>query len=193
MVGLIDRIDLDGLDVDHDSPIVATGSAVFSTDRVHRYALAREWDAGRPPAVFLMLNPSTADAFVMDPTVTRCRGFARTWDCGGLLVLNAFALRSTDPRGLRTHPDPVGVDNDRVISSVLAAGPIGPVIVAWGSDPTLLRSGRAGQLLALLHEHGLHPKCLGTTKDGHPRHPLYVRGDTRPAPLHPRPVTLQET
>lgn len=186
MVGLIDCIDLNGLTVDHDSPIVPTGSAVFSPDRTHRYALAREWDASRPPAVFVMLNPSTADAFVMDPTVTRCRNFARTWDCGGLLVLNAFALRSTDPRGLRTHPDPVGVDNDRVISAVFAAGEVGPVIVAWGSDPTLLRSGRTGQLLTLLREHDLTPQCLGTTKDGHPRHPLYVRGDTQPQ-------TLQET
>jgi len=186
MVGLIDRIDLDGLAVDHDSPIVPAGSAVFSLDRVHRYALAREWDAARPPAVFVMLNPSTADAFIMDPTVTRCRGFAITWGCGGLLVLNAFALRSTDPRRLRTHPDPVGVDNDRVISAVLDAGEVGPVTVAWGSDPTLLRSGRAGQLLTLLREHGLHPQCLGMTKDGHPRHPLYVRGDTQPQ-------TFQET
>ncbi len=185
MVGLIDHIDpavLDRVDVEHDSQIVPTGTAVFSPDRAHRYALARQWNVDRPPAVFIMLNPSTADAFDDDPTIRRCRNFARRWECGGLLVLNAFAARSPDPRTLRTHPDPVGPDNDAVFDAVFAAGPVGPVIVAWGADQTMLRSGRATQLVDRLHANGIEPLCLGQTKERHPLHPLYVRGDTEPVP-----------
>lgn len=191
MVGLIDHINLTNLKhlvVDHDSEIVPTGSAVFSPDRTYRYALTRQWNPDRPPAVFIMLNPSTADAWVLDPTVTRCRNFAAKWGCGGLVVLNAFALRATDPKVLRGHPDPVGPDNDQVIAAVLCAGQAGPVIVAWGSDETMRRSGRADQLVALLHTGGFEPQCLGKTTAGHPRHPLYVRGDTEPIP-YPDPET----
>lgn len=152
-------------------------TATFSPCRTYRYALTRRWDTTWPMAVFIMLNPSTADAFTVDPTIRRCINFARSWHAGGLTVVNLFALRSTDPKALYPHLDPVGADNDQVITDVLtAAEPIGPVIVAWGQHGAL--HGRDRQAAQLLRRHDITPLCLGLTKHGHPRHPLYVRGDT---------------
>jgi hypothetical protein len=149
--------------------------------RRYRYALTRTWDSARPSAVFVMLNPSTADAWTPDPTIRRCIGYAKHWQAGGLTVLNAFALRSPNPVALKGG-QPVGPDNDRVIAAVLAAGGPGPVIVAWGSDETLVRTGRDLAVLDLLHAAGVTPRCLGLTKEGYPRHPLYLRRDADPVP-----------
>ena len=151
-------------------------TATFSQCRTYRYALTRRWKPNAPMAVFVMLNPSTAGASAADPTIRRCLGFARRWGAGGLLVLNAFALRSTDPKELYGHPDPVGPDNDAVITDTLTAQPGGRVVVAWGAHGQL--NGRADRVTELIRASGATPACLGTTRDGHPRHPLYVRGDT---------------
>jgi hypothetical protein len=168
------------LAVDRQELLVGESTAVFSADRVYRYALTRTWTDG-PLAVFLMLNPSKADAFRLDPTVTRCIGFARAWSCGGLVVLNAFGLRSTDPRALDGHPDPVGPDNDEVIRRHLATAAGGPVVAAWGADRSIRVHGRDAVLCGHVRAvTGQAPACLGTTKTGAPRHPLYVRGDVRP-------------
>lgn len=146
-----------------------TGSATFSGDRAYRYALTRRWD-GRPAAVFVMLNPSTADAFRTDPTVTRCQGFARREDCGGLIIVNLFALRATDPRDLRGHPDPVGAGNDQYISGHCASGRL--VIAAWGAHGRL--HGRDQAVLSMLAGARIAVRCLGVTAGGMPRHPLYL-------------------
>jgi hypothetical protein len=166
--------------VDCREALIGGATAEFSADRVYRYALTRQW-SDASPAVFVMLNPSTADAFVEDPTVRRCLTFARQWGAGGLTVLNAFALRSTDPRALDRHADPVGPDNDAVIRRHLAAAAGAPVVAAWGADKAVRAHGRDAALCAMVREAtGQVLACLGTTKDGAPRHPLYVRGDARP-------------
>lgn len=175
----ISRRRLDYLDTEQHSSLLAgvESTATFSQGRTYRYALTRGWDAARPLAVFIMLNPSTADALADDPTIRRCISFAQSWTAGGLLVLNLFGLRATDPKVLRRHPDPVGPDNDLVIADRLSgAEPVGPVICAWGSHAGVAE--RADRVLALLRNRAIRPLCLGTTKAGHPRHPLYVRGDT---------------
>jgi hypothetical protein len=155
-------------------------TAVFSGRRTHRYALTRWWDADRPAAVFVMLNPSTADAFTVDPTVRRCIGFAQRWGAGGLVVLNAFALRSTNPKALYTHPDPVGRLNDAVIADYVRRYAGVRVVVAWGQHGTHL--DRAGRVVRVLSSVGAQPVCLGVTKSGQPRHPLYAPGDAEPNP-----------
>lgn len=159
---------------EHSATLDERATAAFSPCRAYRYALTRVWDPERPLAVFVMLNPSTADAFTVDPTIRRCLGFARSWAAGGLLVLNLFALRSTDPTALYAHPDPVGPDNDLVIAEWFstAAALDGPVICAWGVHGAL--AGRAQRVGQLLRAQGVRALCLGTTKGGHPRHPLYV-------------------
>jgi hypothetical protein len=154
---------------EHGGDLAGAASATFSADRVYRYALTRQWDSS-PPAVFVMLNPSTADAVRTDPTVTRCLGFARRENCGGLVIVNLFALRATDPRELRGHPDPVGPGNDRFIREHCAAGRL--VIAAWGAHGRLGDRDRA--VLALLREARIGVRSFGVTTGGMPRHPLYL-------------------
>ena len=141
----------------------------------YRYTLWRRW-TGAPMVAFVMLNPSVANAYQLDPTVRRCCGFAHDWGYGGLLVLNAFALRSTDPRALKGHPDPVGPDNDYYLGRACDLCEGRPdFVVAWGNHGHL--NDRAGDVLQLLHDHGVRPWCLGHTKTGAPKHPLYVAAD----------------
>lgn len=157
-----------------------TATAVFSKTRTYRYLLTRQWDDAEP-LTWIMLNPSTADAFALDPTVTRCVGFARLHGFGGVRVLNLFGLRATDPRVLRIHPDPVGPSNDLYLQA--ATG--GTVIAAWGADA--YAAHRAAEVAARFARIGIPLSCLGVTKDGAPKHPL-ARGRERvpdDAPLIP--------
>jgi len=106
-------------------------TAVFDPTRTFRYRLSRTWDREGPVVAFVMLNPSTADAEVLDPTVRRCVGFARAWEFGSLEVVNLFAFRATDPRDLLLAAAPVGPDNDQAI--VDAASAADRVVAAWGT------------------------------------------------------------
>lgn len=150
-------------------------SAVFSPCRTYRYALERRWGPGRF-ALFVGLNPSTADETEDDPTIRRCIGFAKSWGCGGLLMGNLFALRSTDPKGLRTVDDPVGPDNDVWLTTLSARA--GIVVAAWGADP--MATPRCDYALDAL---GDDVWCLGVTKAGAPKHPLYLAKATALVPF----------
>lgn len=152
--------------------------ATFDPTGQYRYRLWRRWAAG-PTALFVMLNPSTADAEQDDPTVRRCAGFARAWGLAGYDVVNLFGYRSTAPSALLTIPDPIGPDNDRHILE--AAGRADRIIVAWGVHGYIRE--RAVQVRAMLSQHRL--LCLGTTANGNPRHPLYIKGDTEPHDWRP--------
>lgn len=154
----------------------ARSDALLSEDGAYRYWLHREWGYPGPGATFVMLNPSTADAVEDDRTIGRCIDFAKSWGCVRLRVVNLYALRSTNPDRLWTVDDPVGPENDEWIGRALDLTS-GPVVAAWGVNA---RQDRVDHVLAL---PGMgRAQCLGHTKDGHPRHPLYVRGDT---PLRP--------
>lgn len=161
--------------------IGSTAGAVFSDCRKYRYRLWRIWDQKIEPVVFCMLNPSTADADTLDPTVRRCVGFAREWGAGGLVVINMFALRATDPRELTkvSVDDAVGADNDEVI--LCAAALAKEVVVAWGSHSTVVT--RSSKLAAMI---GPKAVCLGTNQDGSPKHPLYLPANAQRVPWsHP--------
>jgi hypothetical protein len=148
--------------------------ALISECGLYRYRLSRTWGDERP-ACFIMLNPSTADATQDDPTIRRCIGFARAWGCGGIVVVNLFALRATDPRELYKHESPIGPENDSHIRAAVIE--CDPVVCAWGVCGTFRR--RDEEVAALIRSSGLPwGKCLGVTRDGHPRHPLYVAGGT---------------
>lgn len=151
------------------------GSAVFSADLQYRYRLTRRLEGGLAgfgaKVAFVMLNPSTADESVDDPTIRRCVGFANRWGAGTLLVVNLFALRATDPDVLLEHPDPVGEFNDEVIARTLDEADV--TVAAWGAHRAA--GARARELERQLTIAGV--VALGTTADGWPRHPLYLRGD----------------
>ncbi|SMG09693.1 hypothetical protein SAMN06265784_101339 [Paraburkholderia susongensis] len=128
----------------------------------------------RPDALFVMLNPSTADADLDDPTIRRCRRFVRLWGCRGLVVANLYALRSTDPAMLWKVDDPVGPDNDSILFNL--ARQYGEVICAWGANA---QSERVDRVVGMFREAGAKLLCLGTTRRGAPRHPLYVSSSTQ--------------
>ena len=147
-----------------------TGNAVI--DNGYRYLLTREWDDHSPPMVFVMLNPSTADATQDDATITRCRLRAQRTGHGHLYVVNLFALRATDPHKLTKHPDPVGPVNDYWITDTCTHTGA-TVVAAWGSHVMAVERGAA--VLRMLGERGVRLHCLGLTNSGAPRHPLYIR------------------
>jgi len=153
-----------------------TTGAAFSPCRRYRYRLWRVWDETKAPAVFVMLNPSTADEVENDPTVERCARRARAMGFGGLRVANIFALRSTDPSALYSDGDPVGPDNDTAILESIAGA--GLVVCAWGGHGRL--NGRGDAVLALIRGAGAIPNYLKINSDGTPGHPLYVGYSVQP-------------
>jgi len=148
------------------------GSAEFSPDRVYRYALYRTWNESKPKVLFIGLNPSTADESLDDPTIRRCKGYAADWGYGGLIMANLFALRATKPKIMMSHIAPIGPENNSWLRDLAHQADL--VIAAWGYHGGYLNRDR--DVLAFLPKM----KCLGTTKTGKPRHPLYMRADTRP-------------
>ena len=146
--------------------------AVFSPCQRYRYLLRRRVGLASTNCLFIMLNPSTADATRDDPTVRRCKDFAHFWDFRILTVANIFALRCTDPIDLKLSDlDPVGSDNDDWLT--IAAKKADRIVVAWGNGGRLLR--RSDAVRALLKEaSAVPPVYLELTSQGEPRHPLYV-------------------
>ena len=115
-------------------------NTVFSPDRRYRYWLEAKLSDSDGVCMFVMLNPSTADEVKSDPTVTRAKGFARSWGYGTLWVCNLFALRATDPGVLRKCPEPIGADNDE---HILRSAPLSDeVVCAWGNHGEHLDRGR---------------------------------------------------
>lgn len=173
--------------------LAGTKTARFDLNGVYRYELGRQSNAearptGDAPLVFIMLNPSTADHEVEDPTIRRCLGYARAWSRDTVKILNLFALRSTDPAALYAVNDPVGPENDAVIEAEIEASILEPAqmfICAWGVHGGYRDRDRA--VLAMFERHGVTPYCLGTTKDSFPKHPLYLRKDVEPVPYEGRP------
>jgi hypothetical protein len=158
--------------------LFGVGKAVFSADRAYRayrYRLSRVWGSGGTQAVWVMLNPSTAGAAEDDPTIRRCLAFTKAWGMDGLTVVNLFALIATDPRELARHPDPAGPACDQFIAEAITPGSL--VVAAWGAHP--LAERRTDEVMATVAARaGLAgASCLGVTKAGFPRHPLYIRGD----------------
>jgi hypothetical protein len=146
--------------------------AIFSPDRQHRYLLWRTTSKTGPSVLFIGLNPSTADEEANDPTIRRCLGYARDWGYARLLVANLFSFRATKPDDLKRSEVPVGPDNDTWLARVSQSADL--TVVAWGNDG--LWRGRQDTIAHLL----FNPQCLGITKLGAPRHPLYVPANRSP-------------
>lgn len=161
----------------HHEPDGSFASAVFDASREYRFALTRRRHEGTGCCMFIMLNPSTADAFQLDPTVTRCRNYAWGWGCHKLVVGNIFALRSTDPQALYRCPDPVHPRNMEILRKLAANADM--VVCAWGVHGALLGQGNTVRaMLAELPETPVY--YLGLNKDGSPKHPLYLSKDLVP-------------
>ncbi len=149
-------------------------SADFSPCRTWRYTLVREWDDSLPRLLFVLLNPSTAGEHRDDPTNIRAIRFAMKWGYGSVVFVNLFAVRTPEPRVMMNAVDPVGPDNDRHIREQVERADL--VVVAWGVHGTHRRRNK--KVLADLADVNLC--CLGRTKDGHPKHPLYLPKNSEP-------------
>lgn len=160
--------------------------AVISDDGRYRYSLTCSWGMAGPSVLFVMHNPSTADANQDDPTIRRCVGFAESWGARRLMVGNVYASRATDRRQMDPD-DPVGPENDRWLSLMATGATI--VVAAWGAS---VAPERAKAVKAILRAHAWDGtvRVLRLTKRGHPWHPLYVPKDAQPVPwLTPSPPT----
>lgn len=168
--------------VEYDEGEHGLATASFSDDRRYRYSLTRRWRTGGELMLWIMLNPSTADAFKLDPTVRRCVEFARREDFAGIVVVNLYALRATRPTKLLLVEDPIGhVVNKATIIGRLQSVEVGLVVAAWGAWWTNLHSNAKIPRLnveGFARDAGRDLYRLGAlSKGGAPRHPLYVHHD----------------
>lgn len=161
------------------SPIITKG-ATFSPCRRYRYALWRilQDDPTKTYtanyAMFIGLNPSTADEVEDDPTIRRCKAFAKAWGYDTLCMTNLFAFRATLPQDMKAAADPVGDKNDETLIDL--ARHAGIVVAAWGVDGAY--RGRGEFVRKMLAGNKLH--YLTLTKAGHPGHPLYLKKSLTP-------------
>ena len=155
---------------------VAAG-AVFSRCGRWRYVLWRRWGEG-PAVNFVMLNPSTADEFRLDPTCARARDYAERWGFGALVVTNLFAWRATRPERMKAARDPVGRGNDAAI--LRAAREAALVVCAWGNHGAYLE--RSVAVKQILIKAKIKLNVLRMNAGGEPAHPLYLPRRLRAKP-----------
>jgi hypothetical protein len=154
--------------------------AYISSCGRYRYWLSRVWNDSKPLVCWVLLNPSTADHRKDDPTIRRCMSFAKQWKAGGIVVVNLFALRATNPKELYLSPDPIGPENDDTIMRY-ASGNC-KVVAGWGVHGGYLN--REVDIIKMMNSHEVELECLGVTKGSHPKHPLYVSTDTKLVPFN---------
>lgn len=152
--------------------------AVISECGRYRYTLRRTWEHDKARVLFVMLNPSTADASIDDATIRSCIRLSTELGYGGFEVVNLFAFRATDPEELQTHQGcsmiGSGNENDEAILRSVARCDL--VICAWGAHPAALR--RAEHVYGVLRRDRPAVFCFGKTKSGAPKHPLYIKTGT---------------
>lgn len=159
------------------------GSAVISKCKKYRYVLRRDTGLLSPTisgCLFVMLNPSTADANIDDPTLRRCIGFAKSWGSASVVTANLYAYRATIPKELWRVSDPVGPRNNRWLRALLTE--YEEVICAWGTNA---RADRVAEFIKLADQCLCRTRCLGVSKYGAPRHPLYIKADQEPMLYRP--------
>ncbi len=149
-------------------------SATFSHCRKYRYSLWRNWNGlfASGYAMFIGLNPSTANETNDDPTVRRCIGYAREWGYAGLCMMNLFAFRATSPEDMKAVEDPIGPDNEQALIDMAECA--GVIVAAWGIHGTHLgQDDKVRKIIPNL-------SYLKLTKDGFPGHPLYLKKELKP-------------
>ena len=155
-----------------------TSGAQISDDCLYRYSLWRTWDQTKGSCLFVMLNPSTANAYQDDPTISKCIRYAKAWGYGQLLVGNLFAFRATDKTVMMRHVDPIGPENNNALRRLVSRADV--TVAVWGSDGGHMSRDEA--VLALLRPIAT-VQCLNINRNGTPSHPLYLAESLRYRPL----------
>ena len=148
--------------------------AVISDCGKYRYLLRRTWDHAKPRCLYIMLNPSTADARQDDATIRSCVRLANGLGYGSMEVVNVFAWRATKPDELLTAPDPCGPRNEHHVEAALGRCDI--PILAWGAWPPAAEA--SVYIRNTIRSRRPAAFCFGRTKSGAPKHPLYVKNGT---------------
>lgn len=155
--------------------------AYFSQDGLYRYWLSRCWDRRKGQLCVVMLNPSTADHRVDDPTIRAIMWIAAKWGYGGFVVVNLCAYCSPKPkvifRLLRDGQDVIGPENILHIRNMVSTR---VVLCAWGTNAAKLPYQHVERVKTIIQHHALKSICIKMTKDGHPQHPLYADRNTQP-------------
>ena len=148
--------------------------ACFSSCGKYRYYLWRKWDLEKPFIAFVGLNPSTANQTDDDPTIRRVKRFAFDWGYGGIYMLNLFAFVTPYPAELITCGDPIAENNEKLLEIAALAN---EVVYCWGNFNVI---GRDIEVVRLLrYTAGVKGYCLGKNANGSPKHPLYLKADTK--------------
>lgn len=155
--------------------------AIFSKDRIYRYALWRVWNRERPAMIFIGLNPSYADEVKDDATVSKLAELARMRNCGGLYIGNLFAIINTHPEQLVYDNNAIGTENDKYLAEMKRVA--GVIVVGWGNHGR--SADRYKEVLDIL---GKPVYCFGVTKQDMPTHPLYISYDRKLTEYLPTPV-----
>ena len=148
--------------------------AVFSENGLYRYLLRRTWDHDLPRALFIMLNSSVAGAELDDPTIRSVMRLCRAWNFGSFEVGNQYGWITPYPDDLAKADDPIGPRNDVILDAAIRRCDM--TVCAWGANP--MASRRKGAMVHLIGQHRPAAYCLGLTKHGAPKHPLYIKTGT---------------
>lgn len=163
----------------HQRDFWTKATAIYSDCERYRYRLLIEWDASRPQAAVIGLNPSTATEQANDPTITRLERWARRNGYGCLAMYNAYGFRSTYPDGLWEIADPAGPDNDLFLRAEMCRDNA-VVCAAWGTN---IKAQRQAEILEMADRSRCELLCWRLTKKGHPQHPLYLSDATLDRPF----------
>ena len=161
---------------DPTAPTDVTREAVIGENDDYRYRLDRTWDPTAPKIAFVLLNPSRADAETDDRTTTRCMTYANGMGFGCVVIGNLFALRSTDPAAIKSHPAPVGPRNDQYLRDICHEA--SRIVAGWGVNGMI--NGRGREITAALD---VDWHAITTTTDGHPAHPSRTPYDSTLQPF----------
>lgn len=160
-------------------------SAVLSICGRHRLALWRDVQPQGRVALFVGVNPSTADHETNDHTVTKWIGFSKVLGLRGFWVGNLCSFRSTDVTALANNPEASRLQVANMLHLERMAGRADFIVPCWGANAKLpcelahLRS----LALSVLQASGKPLLCFGLTKDGGPRHPLMLAYSTPLVPF----------
>lgn len=157
---------------------ILKSNAKLSSKRKYRYTLYRRWGSIFAPSLMIIgLNPSKADEKEDDPTITRCIRFAYDLGFSSVRMMNLFSYRATDPKDMKSSKNPIGRNNDRHIKRMAyrVDRNEGRIVAAWGNHGSYLN--RDKEVLELLKHYDLY--CFGITKQNQPKHPLFLRADTK--------------
>ena len=143
----------------------------------YRYTLSRTWDERKPRWLWVCLNPLPEDPYKPSLLTSRLTSFTTDGGGGGWFLAHLYAWRASKPEDLFMMPEAqrIGPRNDLSLLEFAqdAQKYQGRIVAAWGAHPKA--RGRSAEVLKILRRYRtVH--CLGLTKAGFPRHPLYVPG-----------------